>query len=112
MTVKARYPAAVKAHAGEALLFLPSGPVPAKGWPVVVFLHGWGDTAESYRDLGKEVTAHGIAGLALPGAVPQMTNSYRWPTDSFATTHAYLQRRPSSSSGCGSKRKGVRRVLT
>jgi predicted esterase len=100
-TVKARYPAAAKANAGEALLAVPSGPAPAKGWPVVIFLHGWGDSAEGYAELAKEVTAQGVAGLALPGAVPQMKGSYRWPTDSFATTHAYLQQRLSAQRKAG-----------
>lgn len=95
-TVKGRYPAAAKANAGEAHLYLPAGPAPDKGWPVVVLMHGWGDSAESYRDLAKEVTAKGLAGLALPGAVPQMQNSYRWPTDSYQVTHAYLQKRLSA----------------
>jgi len=92
-TVKGRYPAAAKANAGEAHLYVPSGPVPAEGWPVVVLMHGWGDSADGYRELAKEITAEGLAGLALPAAVPQMQNSYRWPTDSYQTTHAYLQKR-------------------
>lgn len=100
--VKARYPAAAKANAGQAHLYVPAGPVPAKGWPVVVFLHGWGDSGESYRELAKAVTAEGVAGLAIPGAVPQMQNSYRWPTDSFASTHTYLQRRLSAERKKGS----------
>ena len=92
-TVKGRYPAAAKANAGEAHLYAPSGPAPAEGWPVVVLMHGWGDSAESYRELAKEITAEGLVGLALPGAVPQMQNSYRWPIDSYESTHAYLQQR-------------------
>lgn len=91
--VKAAYPAAAKANAGEAHLYVPSGEAPAKGWPVVVLMHGWGDSAESYRELAKEVTASGLAGLAIPATVPQMQNSYRWPTDSYQVTHAYLQKR-------------------
>jgi hypothetical protein len=48
-------------------LALPSGPMPANGWPVVIFGHGIllaKDSSLSWSDVGAVIAAHGFATIA------------------------------------------------
>jgi predicted esterase len=89
--VKKRYPAEASKRTGKSYLCVPQGQAPAKGWPIVLFLHGYGDRSDSYVGLAEAATRNGFAGVAAPGPIVQWENRYRWPTDSFAVTHTYLQ---------------------
>jgi predicted esterase len=89
--VKKRYPAEAAKRAGKSYLRLPQGQTPVIGWPILVFLHGYGGRAESDIAMAESAARNGFAGLAVSGAVVHWENMYAWPTGSFAATHTYLQ---------------------
>jgi predicted esterase len=90
-TVKERYPAEAAKHKGGSALERPSGDVVLAGWPVILFLHGFGDGKAGYVPLARVAAQHHVAGIAVDGPVVQYEGRYNWPTDSFETTHQYLQ---------------------
>jgi hypothetical protein len=49
------------------ILFIPSGPKPAGGWPVTIFGHGNGKTRDNAFNLAATMAAHGIATIAING---------------------------------------------
>jgi predicted esterase len=91
--VRAAYPLEAKKNPGQRVVSWPKGlKKPAEGWPVLVFLHGWGDNALSYRSLAKKASELGLVGVALPGPVALMQGSFRWSKTGYASTHSYVQK--------------------
>jgi predicted esterase len=90
--VKERYSVEAAKRVGQSRVVVPEGDPPAKGWPVVVFLHGMGDHAGAYVGHAEEAAELGYAGLALSGPVVQWDNQHAWPSENFETTHNHLQK--------------------
>ena len=89
--VKDRYPAEAAKRAGKPHLRVPEGKSPVKGWPIIVFLHGYGDRGESYIPHAEYAAVNGFAGIAISGPVVQWEDQFAWPSDRFETTHGFLQ---------------------
>jgi len=70
---------------------VPKGQAPPKGWPVLVFLHGYGDSGDSYVGFAMAAAENGFAGVAVSGPLVHWDRRYAWPKDRFATTHEYLR---------------------
>jgi predicted esterase len=88
--VQERYAVQAPKQAGGSMIRLPDGESPKSGWPVLVFLHGFGDAKESYFSLADSAAEQGFAGLAVSGPIVQYEKRFSWPTDSFETTHKFL----------------------
>lgn len=76
---------------GQPVAFKPSGIKPEKGWPVIVFLHGMGDTNVHYFEESKAWAKLGVIAIALPGSVPAMVDSFSWSAYSVEPTHKDIQ---------------------
>src|SRR5260370_21421748 len=68
-TVKQRYGVEAPKQTGGSKLELPRGDAPESGWPVIVFLHGFGDSKESYQSLAQSAAEHGFAGIPVSGPI-------------------------------------------
>jgi predicted esterase len=88
--VKERYAVEAPKHARDTLMAMPKGQPPPEGWPVLLFLHGYGAGNESYAWVTKLAAAHGFVGLAPSGLVLS-ANFYGWPGGPAERTHKYLQ---------------------
>lgn len=64
----------------------------AESFPCLVFLHGWGDTHESYVEYAQLAAEHGYVGMALGGTHPFAADRFRWDTETIDETHAAVQR--------------------
>jgi predicted esterase len=73
-------------------IHVPEGVAPSNGWPILLFLHGYGDNGESYGPLADAATQCGFAGITISGPVVLWDQEYSWPTENFAATHSYLRR--------------------
>lgn len=89
--IRAAYLPAARAHAPPAVTVAPEGAPPATGWPVLVFLHGWGDNHWSYRDNAEEAAKLGWLGVAVAGTVPRTSDSFHWNEQAVEPTHRAVQ---------------------
>lgn len=67
------------------------GTRPSNGWPVFLFLHGFGDFGGSYVAQTEAAAKKGYMGIAPSGPVVIREGRHGWPADNFAVTHEYLQ---------------------
>lgn len=87
-----RYAKEAPKHAGGSAIRLPEGTPPAGGWPVAVMMHGYGSNKDDFVEPAEVFASTGIAAIALSGPLVMMDGTrYRWPPDSFETTHKYVQ---------------------
>ena len=63
-SIEGTTPFVVEAH---WRLVLPEGPAPASGWPLVVCLHGWGQSADSFARVCRPLQFEGAAFLFPQG---------------------------------------------
>lgn len=90
-TVRERYLSGASKLVGQPIAVRPKGVQPAAGWPVMLLLHGYGDTNLSYMDQAAQWADQGFLTVAVPGSVPAGDGRYQWAHESTATTHADLQ---------------------
>jgi predicted esterase len=90
-TVRERYLAKASAQTAAPVIFAPAGSQPAGGWPVMVLLHGYGDSHESYFDHAELWAGQGFLAIALPGSVPFESGGFIWNEESVETTHEQIQ---------------------
>jgi predicted esterase len=88
--VKERYAVEAPKHARDAIIAMPNGDAPAKGWPVVLFLHGYGVSNDDYETATKLVADYGYVGIA-PCGIVLAPGFYGWPEGAAAETHNYLR---------------------
>src|ERR1051326_7316757 len=91
-SIMGRYATEAKKHEGRSFIRAPQGTPPARGWPIVIFLHGMGDRADAYVPNAESASEQGYAGIAVSAPVVQWENQYAWPSEKVETTHAYLQK--------------------
>lgn len=89
--IRQRYMQSSSTKVGTPLVTVPTGQPPARGWPVIFLLHGYGDTNESYVDLGEVWSEMGFVAVALPGSIPQSSGGFIWSVDSSEATHRQIQ---------------------
>lgn len=76
---------------GQAIAIRPSGKRPAAGWPMILLLHGYGDSNLSYVDFARDWAELGFVAVAVPGSVPARNGHFLWSLESTEPTHQDLQ---------------------
>ena len=90
-TIRDRYLKLQKSLVGQPVAFQPKGKKPETGWPVIVMLHGYGDSNLSYLTECSEWAKLGILAIALPGSIPKVADGYTWSVNSIEPTHKDIQ---------------------
>lgn len=85
-TLRKKYIDSSGERVGQPVAIPAKGKRPAKGWPVIVMLHGYGDTNLSYVDNAQRWADAGFVAIALPGSVPSLEGRYIWDLDSTKPT--------------------------
>ena len=90
--VRARYEDRLDALRTPPLAIRPEGEPPAEGWPIMLLLHGYGDTNASYENIAQAFADEGLIAIAVPGSVPLGEgDGFRWSQASADYTHRDLQ---------------------
>lgn len=76
---------------GQPIAVRPKGAQPPAGWPVILLLHGYGDTNLAYLDQAAQWSEQGFLAVAVPGSVPAGDGHYQWSHESTAATQEDLQ---------------------
>ena len=76
---------------GTPVVFLPLPTRDAQQRPLILLLHGFGDTHESYFEQAEQWAGLGFVAVAVPGSLPLRKNAFIWSQDDIETTHAQLQ---------------------
>jgi predicted esterase len=87
---RVRYVKGAQARVGQPIAVRPAGQRPARGWPLMLLLHGYGDTNLSYLDHAELWADLGFLSVAVPGSLPS-GNGFIWSLDSTAQTHSDLE---------------------
>jgi predicted esterase len=90
VAIRERYLASSASMVGQPIAVPASGEPPEGGWPIMLLLHGYGDTNESYLDHAQQWSEHGFVAVAVPGSVPRRADSYQWSMESTEPTHQDL----------------------
>lgn len=90
-TVQERYTNAVLEWKPRSIVRAPESDDPAAKFPVLVFLHGYGDQHLSYADNAQVASENGYVGLAVSGTVPFYEDSMRWNQLEAESTHDAIQ---------------------
>ena len=69
----------------------PSGAAPSAGWPVLIFLHGFGSNRHDFDDLAAYVATLGYIGITLDGTDVMGPSAYEWTRDSVNPTSDRIQ---------------------
>ena len=69
----------------------PQGNLPATGWPVMIFLHGWGSERSDFDEEAKFVATLGCVGVTLDATEVMGPGAYTWSRESVEPTHAQIQ---------------------
>lgn len=84
--IRNRYIKVNKNRVGRPIAVRPDGDAPAIGWPLILLLHGYGDTNESYVSLAQEWSKLGFVAVAVPGSVPGRAGGFIWSLESTEPT--------------------------
>jgi len=91
LAIRQRYLASGETRVGQPIAFHALSAKPPQGWPMMMLLHGYGDTNISYLDHAHEWAQLGFVAVAVPGSVPASDGRYQWAMDSTEPTHQDLQ---------------------
>lgn len=89
--VRERYIQASATKVGQPIAVKPTGAKPAGGWPVMLLLHGYGDTNVSYLDHAEVWAEQGFVAVTVPGSTPIRDGSFIWDLISADPTQQDLQ---------------------
>lgn len=89
--VRERYMASSATKVGQPIAVRPTGEKPKLGWPVMVLLHGYGDTNLSYLDHAQMWADAGFVAIAVPGSVPTSRGRFMWDLESADPTQQDVQ---------------------
>ena len=84
--IRKRYIQSGKKDVGTPIAVKPKGKKPDEGWPVMLMLHGYGDSNVNYVRLAESWAALGFVSVAVPGSVPGNDGRYMWDMKSTAPT--------------------------
>ncbi|PQO36772.1 hypothetical protein C5Y96_06285 [Blastopirellula marina] len=90
-TIRTRYIIAASDHVGQPIAVRPETDKPPQGWPIILLLHGYGDSHLNYLDEAKLWAKQGLVAVVVPGSVPTHGDYYQWSDDSVEPTHQDLQ---------------------
>ncbi|MGQ8708247.1 alpha/beta hydrolase [Serratia sp. TSA_198.1] len=88
---KARYLRHAPLFEGKASYAIPDGTPPAGGWPIVVFLHGYGKGANISPEERLLFSEMGVAYIEINGTQMLSENSFRWSNYSEESTQNAIQ---------------------
>lgn len=86
-----RYLASSHTRVGQPIAVRPEGTPPTGGWPLMLLLHGYGDSNVNYLDQAQAWAAQGFVAVAVPGTVPMTSDSFQWSKESVDPTQRDLQ---------------------
>ncbi len=89
--IRATYIQESAKHVGQPVAFLPVGGKPLSGWPVMLLLHGYGDSNVAYFPEAEAWSKLGFLTVAVPGSMPSDDGRFIWSQDSSDVTHRDLQ---------------------
>ncbi|NBF03297.1 hypothetical protein GV819_13445 [Pseudomonas sp. Fl5BN2] len=81
------YPAMAK-DAGLAAFSIPQGKAPAEGWPVVVWLSGFGTEGSDGIDMRADLLGDKAVLVGINGTLKRDEHRFMWQQDSVASTEA------------------------
>ncbi|MHC2068426.1 TPR end-of-group domain-containing protein [Bremerella sp. T1] len=90
-TIRTRYIISAPAHVGQPIAVRPETDKPPEGWPIILMLHGYGDSHLNYLDEARLWAQQGFVAVVVPGSVPTHGSYYQWSNDSSEPTHEDLQ---------------------
>jgi predicted esterase len=67
------------------------GAAPADGWPVLIFLHGWGSHRADFDEEAKMVSTLGYVGVTLDAGEVMGPGAYTWDRKTVEPTDAQIQ---------------------
>ncbi|MCO6458242.1 MAG: alpha/beta hydrolase [Pirellulaceae bacterium] len=85
------YIANAATRVGQPIAIPARGQKPATGWPMMLLLHGYGDSNTSYVDNARQWADLGFVSVAVPGSVPLSGGRFQWSRDSTDPTHQDLR---------------------
>ncbi|MCH1918957.1 alpha/beta hydrolase-fold protein [Shewanella sp. A3A] len=88
---KLRYPEHAK-DAGKAYIHLPKGTAPADGWPVLVWLAGYGTEGSDSEHLAKTLTADKAIFIGINGTEKLDDHRFRWARTETESTQKAVQK--------------------
>ena len=91
MRIRERYVASGQSHVGTPIAVRPLSEKPDGGWPMMLLLHGYGDTNINYLGQAEDWSESGFVTVAVPGSVPAGGDHFQWPMESTVQTNADLQ---------------------
>ncbi|WP_068713414.1 alpha/beta hydrolase [Vibrio tritonius] len=86
---KARYDVMAK-DAGQASIHIPKGKAPAGGWPVLVWLSGYGTEGKQSDGIAK-VLGKRVVFIGINGTEKLDHHSFRWSRTDIKSTHLAIQ---------------------
>jgi len=89
--IKANFSVESLKHAPDITLKTPTGKAPVAGWPVVVFLHGWGSSRHDFDDDAAFVATLGYVGITLDANDVMGPGAYTWGNDTVDPTNKRIQ---------------------
>ncbi len=91
-TIRTRYIIAASDHVGQPIAVRPETDKPPQGWPIILLMHGYGDSHLNYLSEAQLWAKQGFVAVVVPGSVPTHGNYYQWSHDSIEPTHYDLQK--------------------
>lgn len=84
--IRERYVKTSTAKIGTPIAVKPAGKPPEDGWPLMLMLHGYGDSNVNYLDLARAWAKLGFVAVAVPGSTPNQSGGFIWALDSSEQT--------------------------
>ena len=84
--IRKRYIKSGQKGVGTPVAVKPKGKKPNGGWPVMLMLHGYGDSNVNYVPFAKAWAKLGFVAVAVPGSTPGDDGRYMWDMKSTAPT--------------------------
>ena len=78
-------------RSGTPVAFKPDRGRGPNGWPLMLLLHGRGDSPTSYFEVARGWAELGYLAVAVPGTESAGEGRYQWSGDSLGGTHASLR---------------------
>ncbi len=91
VAIRKRYIETGNSRIGTPIGVRPEGEKPDGGWPIILLLHGYGDTNLNYLDSATAWMKLGFISVAVPASVPGADGRFIWNMDSIKPTQRDLQ---------------------
>jgi predicted esterase len=91
LKIRERYIAVSASRVGQPIALRADGNKPADGWPMMLLLHGYGDSNLSYLSEAHQWAKLGFVAVTIPGTVPSRSGCFQWDMESTEPTQQDLQ---------------------